>query len=115
MVVQITHIIIRVLLFPPCGILTRPMQITNMSFGLYNPDNLYAFQNIKSGQLRGTKGTSPPPKKKKFRTPQILSKFGVFLLKSTAFQTLSSIMEWLICPIFFLNSGLEQSGLRFPD
>jgi hypothetical protein len=29
----------------------------------------------------------------KFRTPQILSKFGVFLLKSTTFQPLSNIME----------------------
>ena len=86
------------------------MQITNMSFGLYNPDNLYAFRNIKFGQLRGIKGTSPPlftvlqislspfslslslhyPK---FRTPQVLSKFEVFLLKITAFQPLSSIME----------------------
>ena len=79
MVVQITHIIIRVLLFPPCGILARPMQITNMSFRLYNPDNLYAFQNIKSGQLRGTKGTSPPPQNKKIPNTTNLVQIWSFL------------------------------------
>ena len=90
--------------------------------------HLYAFRIMFFGHLRSIKGTSPPiftvslspfslslslslhyPK---FRTPQILSKFGVLLLKRTAFQPLSNIMEgkfdfcthaWLIWLIFFFG------------
>jgi len=90
--------------------------------------HLYAFWIMFSGHLQSIKGTSPPiftvlqfhfhhslslslhyPI---FRTPQILSKFGVLLLKRTAFQPLSNIMEgkfefcthaWLIWLIFFFR------------
>jgi len=135
----------RDLLFPPYGLLACPTQITNMPFRLYNletpiciPD--YVFQtlakykrNVTPHFYSFTVSLSPLSLSlslslslhyPKFRTPQILSKFGVFLLKRTAFQPYSNIMEgkfdfcthaWLIWLIFFWNSGRVQSGFRFPN
>ena len=101
--------------------------------------HLYAFRIMFSGHLRSIKGTSPPHfysftftifslslslHYPKFRTPQILSKFGVLLLKRTTFQPLSNIMEgkfdfcthaWLVWLIFFWNSSRVQSKFCFPD
>ena len=102
--------IFRDLLFPPYGLLARPAQIANMPFGLYNLETPLCFldyvfrtpakykRNFTPHFYSFTISHSPSSLSlslslslhyPKFRTPQILFKFGVLLLKSTAFQPLS--------------------------